>query len=120
MVPSGHHLVRESAISSTVRFGVATSKATSMGDSSVTTSYGHQVHFSKAIKVEGLSVILLSMSRLFEEGYVPSLTKDGGCLMRGSQKLGDINIHDGIYYLCLADNNNISNTAEQLHTLERK
>jgi hypothetical protein len=79
----------------------------------VTTSYGKQVHFSRAIKVEGLSVILLSMHRLFEEGYVPSLTKDGGCLMRGSQKLGEIKIHDGIYYLCLGDSNNISNCAEQ-------
>ena len=57
MVPSSHVLFNESPIGSTVRFGVASARACSVGDSSVFTSFGEEL-CCKGLTEEGRQCIV--------------------------------------------------------------
>ena len=99
MVPSDTVLYNETAISTSVRFGVSSSRATSVGDAKILTSLGEEIVIKQAIKVEGLSVFVLSFHKLCSDGFIPYLTKNGGFIFKGNSLLGNVVVKDGIYYL---------------------
>ena len=95
MVPARMGLLNESPVESTIRFGVSSSRASIIGDASVQTSLGETIYVKDAIKVEGLTVALLSVNKLFGEGYIPFLNEKGGYIFKGNKHVGDIMVTRG-------------------------
>jgi hypothetical protein len=84
MVPDNFPLSDETPTNTAVHFGVSSSHSVSVGNGSVSTSFGHSLDFTTAIKVRGLNVVLLSVSKLFADGYIPVLKQDGGKFIEGN------------------------------------
>jgi hypothetical protein len=70
-----------------------------VGNGSVVTPFGHSLNFSKAIKVRGLNVILLSMSKLFEDGYIPVLRHNGGEIYKEGIQVGEVELKKEFIFL---------------------
>jgi hypothetical protein len=99
MVPDHFNLQDETPTTTSIQFGTTTSPGSTMGNATVYTSSGVPIKLSGAIKVKGLSVVLLSVHRLFADGYFPVFRPQGGHLFQDDTLVGEFEIKDGIYFL---------------------
>ena len=86
MAPEHLQLQDERQIQTSVRFGISSAPVTSIGNLSLTSSLGKTFAISDVLKVQGLSVVLLSMYQLYCSGYISTLDNRGALFSRKAEK----------------------------------
>jgi hypothetical protein len=118
MVPDSVILQNESSVNSTILFGTSRAFSTTVGNLSVETSLGENILLQDAIKVPGLSVVLISLSRLFQQGYTPVITGNGGRIVKGGKLIGNLKVIDDLYTLETCTNDFLDNFSQQERLLQ--